>query len=491
MRSVTLPDYPDDGSVLLSVVHDRRLRFGTHYGTDGFDVDGRYWRRFFGRASEVGSDGTFGVRWPLPEGVLVAWTGATALMEEESWSLVQEAPWRYPAPGPVDVTLNWAEVPSRRVLLRVPLRERWGWGFNGACSVDINLRFLHLSGDGDWLWFFRYTLCEGDPERDLGIRHRVHVWHRPGPAERFASETTPSGGVPFAGQLAVNYFEGTTWGLPDGEMWTLAFVAGAPPDDQIALRAVRFATDGTVAAVSPAIFDPALLDYLDPSTPTARGAWARPTSDGAFVGHVAARTTVSELSRESMFFRVERDGAIAWRVSARPGYLATSGTRGTDTNVVLHRDGVAALLDEPGSQNYFLFAVEADGTLRWPTGGPWLESDSSVVRAGFGADDEHFFVLGDGDSAVVERYDADTGEPDWPSGAWPVPGEIGASGTGGRTFYWLVLPDGAGGAFAVLAELGRGSVQHIDSLGRPLFGWYRDHCESGLSVGRPIEFERP
>ena len=174
-------------------------------------------------------------------------------------------------------------------------------------------------------------------------------------------------------------------------------------------------------------------------------------------------------------------------VSAPPTYLAAAGPNYIDTNLALQRDGIAAMLDEPGSSDHVLFALERDGTLRWPTGGPRLATDGDLFRVvRFGADDDHFFVLRIGGESLVSRYAAETGAVDWPEGSIAFGGSASELDS-----YWSAFADGVGGVFIVQASIAPAGVQHVDHLGRPLFGTHREHCEWGGYESTPIEFDRP
>jgi len=372
----------------------------------------------------------------------------------------------------IPLSLVLSDPVDHDTIASISLTERFVGGQFGAC--DPGLGNLLLLGEQENVALLRYARCLHASDEGTDVWYRLHLWDTDG------NELTPPEGEPAAEPIYLSRLFPAVDSVASNDVGELFYGtdrvgldAGSPQ----ALRVVRRNPDMTLAMVSEPITDPAVHPPSSSGARTALGFWGAATADGAYVAHVIAPVDPSGIGR-SHFVRVERDGSIGWHYTSIG--LAARDVGGLCRMVVEHEGGIVALVSDASLEaDLRMIQITATGDLVHGAAGIDVAAqvgfelsnrNAWVAVASDGAGGLFVALLGNGARGGQASHIDATGEA-------VFAGVMLGSFTP-NTFY-QALSDGSGGWWIVQAGDARGTVQHLDALGRPLFGERVGMCLSG------------
>jgi len=181
--------------------------------------------------------------------------------------------------------------------------------------------------------------------------------------------------------------------------------------------------------------------------------------------------------------RVERDGSIGWHYTTIG--LAARDVGGLCRMVVEHQGGIVALVSDASLEaDLRMIRITATGDLVHGAAGIDV-----AVQVGFDLANRNAWVAiaSDGEGGLFVALLGDGGPFDGRATHLDADGDpifgpvvIGAfTANSDVTEFYQVFPDGDGGIWVVQSGNAVGRVQHLDALGRPLFGERVGMCLSG------------
>ena len=181
--------------------------------------------------------------------------------------------------------------------------------------------------------------------------------------------------------------------------------------------------------------------------------------------------------------RVERDGSIGWHYTTIG--LAARDVGGLCRMVVEHQGGIVALVSDASLEaDLRMIRITATGDLVHGAAGIDV-----AVQVGFDLANRNAWVAiaSDGEGGLFVALLGDGGPFDGRATHLDADGDpiFGPVGIGAFTAnsdvteFYQVFPDGDGGIWVVQSGNAVGRVQHLDALGRPLFGERVGMCLSG------------
>jgi hypothetical protein len=369
-------------------------------------------------------------------------------------------------------------------------------------SIDTTAHFGTVGGPCGSLSISSNAAAYVSPDDSVECdgTNALHVLRRDG------SEPLGAAGIQIASVLG-NDASGYAPGLPlrvaitlanDGSIWVVTERAGTGSDVRVGLRAARYETNGSLAALSDVLVDPTLVprttDALGRDVPDSVGIWTATDTDGGLLFHLGGHhPTDSQLA--SHFARVAFDGSVSWRWTGPPGLVAFSDH--FDTPIALDgHHGIFAALGSSPRMSLTVVHVDASGSAG-PLGGPDFVSPVGFIHPGVAEEITAAAISPDGSGGFIllasplipmlMRFDAAHTRL-WPTDleditmdptlSFEIDPRVGLS--------WIQMENDERGGVWIAQNQGdsfTSFVQHVDGAGWALF-WAEDvRCEPRAGVG--------